>query len=169
VDHVKAQILSDKIIGQKIADWRIESYVNHGKSAAVFRAENDAGAPAAVKIFDDELIERYGDKVQLARIARELTLIGKHHPNMVKILGGGFDTVTNNHFIVMEYLEGPNLKACLDRIPADQISSLVFQLASCAEYLESLELCHRDIKPENIIIAEHYSRLVAPGASRKIS
>jgi hypothetical protein len=41
-------------------------------------------------------------KAQVERINRELTLVGKHHRNMVRILGGGVDTHSNNHFVVME-------------------------------------------------------------------
>jgi serine/threonine protein kinase len=160
MDQVKAQLLADKIVGHNVGGWEIDAYKNHGKSAAVFRAHNSAGKIAAVKIFDDELIERYGDKVQLARIERELTLVGKTHANMVSILGGGFDELSKNHYIVMEYLDGNNLKQCLQQIPADNITSLIAQLASCAEFLESLGLCHRDIKPENIVILDGWSRLI---------
>jgi serine/threonine protein kinase len=114
----------------------------------------------ALKIFDDEIIERYGDKTQLARIDRELGLIGRAHPNMVQILDGGADTSTGNHFIVMEYLEGPNLQKCLLSVPDENIPILIEQLASCCEYLEKLTLVHRDIKPSNIITLDDYKRLV---------
>jgi hypothetical protein len=66
--------------------------IDHGKSAAVFRASGRGGI-VAVKIFDDELIARYGDDTQFERINRELQLIGKSHPNLVKILGGGIDAI----------------------------------------------------------------------------
>jgi serine/threonine protein kinase len=159
MDLAKAEFLAEKLVGKQVGGWVIRKLKDHGKSAAVFLAENDAGT-AAVKIFDDELIERFGDKVQLARIDRELTLVGKHHPNMVRIFGGGFDDITRNHYIVMEYLDGPDLKECLQDVPSDQIGILISQLASCAEYLEGLGLCHRDIKPENIIVVEEFKRLI---------
>jgi serine/threonine protein kinase len=79
---------------------------------------------------------------------------------MVSILGGGFHDLTKSHYIVMDFLHGNNLKTCLKNIPADQIENLVAQLASCAKFLEDLNLCHRDIKPENIIILENYTKLV---------
>jgi serine/threonine protein kinase len=159
MDAAKAEFLAEKLVGKQVGGWEVRKLKDHGKSAAVFLAENDTGI-AAVKVFDDELIERYGDQVQLARIDRELTLVGKSHPNMVRILGGGFDEITRNHYIIMEYLDGPNLKQCLQDVPSDQIGVLISQLASCAEYLEGLGLCHRDIKPENIIIVEEFRRLI---------
>ena len=36
-----------------------------------------------------DLVERFKRDVQLERIRRERTLIGKHHPNLVQIFGGG--------------------------------------------------------------------------------
>ncbi len=160
MDRVKALEIESKLKGQTLQQWQISSLINFGKSAAVFRGKDITdGGTVAIKIFDDELIEKYGDTAQLKRIDRELELIGKSHPNMVKILGGGFDSVTGNHFIVMEFLPGNNIKECLEHIPMDHVPALVSQLANCCEYLETLGLAHRDIKPENIVISEDYSRL----------
>jgi len=159
MDRVKARAWEAKLKGEDIAGCRIESLIDHGKSAAVFKATRN-GQLVALKIFDDEIIEQYGDKTQLARIKRELTLVGKVHPNMVQILDGGVDATTGNHFIVMEYLDGLNLQKCLQSVPSDNIPGLIGQLATCCEYLETLSLVHRDIKPSNIIILDDYSRLV---------
>lgn len=129
------------------------------ENRAVYLATNSNG-PAAVKIFDDELIARYGDKVQLARIDRELTLVGQSHPNVVQILAGGVDAITGNHFIVMEYLNGQNLKDSLADIPVDSIQSLIQQLAFAAKFLEDQGLAHRDIKPENVVVIDNFRKLV---------
>lgn len=160
MDKIKSLELEKTLSGREVGGFRIEKYVNHGKSAAVFRGHDHTGAPVAVKIFDDELIERYGDRTQLQRIERELSLIRHGHSNLVKIHAGGVDTITGNHFIVMEYLDGPNLKACLREVPHEAIPKLIEQLASAARYLEERNLVHRDIKPENIILLNGYRDLV---------
>lgn len=144
--------------GASIDGWLVEQLIDHGKSAAVFRASKGSKF-AAVKVFDRELIERFGGKAQVARIERELTLVGRGHPNMVQILGGGFDTVTNNHFIVMEFLEGTNLKKRLKDVPVESIGWHIRDLAECARYLETLGLVHRDIKPENIQISDDLKKI----------
>lgn len=159
MDKVKASAWEEDLRGKEVGGCVIESLIDFGKSAAVFKATRNA-APVALKIFDDELIERYGDKTQLARIGRELTLVGKSHPNMVEILDGGVDIVTNNHFIVMQYLPGRSLERCLADIPEANVPALIEQLASCCEYLETLSLAHRDIKPANIVILDDYTRLM---------
>lgn len=159
MDKIKAIELEKLLKGREVGGFAIEKYIDNGKSAAVFRASKN-GLPAAVKIFDDELIERYGDDTQRVRIERELTLVGHSDPNLVKILGGGFDNITKNHFIVMEYLDGPNLKETLPNVPSEFIPKLVEQLASAAKFLESRNLVHRDIKPENIVLLDGCQRLI---------
>ena len=159
MDKVKATLWEQTLVGTAVAGCTVEKLIDFGKSAAVFRARRD-GDVVALKIFDDELIERYGDKTQLARIDRELTLVGKSHPNMVEILDGGFDGQTGNHFIVMRYLPGPSLEKCLQDIPEENVANLIEQLASVCKYLETLSLVHRDIKPANIVILDEFTRLV---------
>ncbi len=158
MDAAKAHLIEGKLKGQKLGGWTVESLIDNGKSAAVFKA-SDGDALAAVKVFDDELIERFGDKIQLARIERELSLKGKNHPNMVKILDGGVDTITNNHYLVMEYLPGANLKQRLNDVPMEAIGGYIRDLASCAQYLETLDLVHRDIKPENILVSADLNKI----------
>lgn len=159
MDSAKAREWEDRFRGETIESWTIESLIDHGKSAAVFRAAGEDG-PVALKIFDDEIIQRYGDKTQLGRIKRELTLVGKSHPNMVRLLGGGVDTESKNHFIVMEFLDGPSLSKCLANVPEAHVPRLIEQLVSACKFLESLGLAHRDIKPANIVVLENLSRLV---------
>lgn len=159
MDKVKAALWESDLKSTIVAGCTVESLIDFGKSAAVFKAYRGTEV-VALKIFDDELIERYGDKAQLARIDRELTLVGKSHPNMVEIIDGGFDPTTKNHFIVMGYLEGQSLEKCLLKVPPDNVALLIEQLASVCQFLESLSLAHRDIKPANIVILDNFTRLV---------
>ena len=158
MDNIKALAIENELKGKKIDNWEILNLIDHGKSAAVFKAKNGDNF-SAVKIFDDELIERYGDSTQIQRIEREISLIGKKHENLIEILGGGVDEHTRNHFIIMKYLEGENLKKSINSIDDKDIPLYVSQLASAAKFLEDLGICHRDIKPENIIIDTKLKKL----------
>jgi hypothetical protein len=82
MDTVISKRIEAELIGHEVGDWRIEKRIDQGKSAVVFRAAGDNGL-TAVKVFDPELVERYGKKTQLARIERELQLKGQHHPNLM--------------------------------------------------------------------------------------
>jgi serine/threonine protein kinase len=159
MDRAKAELLFEHLRHAELDGWSIESLIDNGKSAAVFLGKK-AGTLGAVKVFDTELIERYGDKAQLARIQRELELRGTNHENLVGIYGGGYNEDLNLHYIIMEYLEGPNLKAYLPEVNLEQVPGLLAQLALAAKSLEDKGLVHRDIKPENILILDNGNRLV---------
>jgi len=159
MDSVIAKRIAKELVGHEVSDWQIIAQVNIGKSAIVFKASRQ-NEIAAVKIFDPEMVERYGKATQLARIDRELSLKGKHHPNLVRILDGGECPRTGYLFVAMEFLEWPNLASAISTIPRERIWPLISQIASAARFLESLRLVHRDIKPDNIATTPDFERAI---------
>jgi hypothetical protein len=159
MDSVVAKRMEGELVGHEVGGWGIVGRLNAGKSAIVFRATRESES-AAVKVFDPEMVERYGRSVQLARIQRELLLRGKHHPNLIKILDGGECSHSGYLYVAMELIEAPNLASVLSAVPRDRIWPLISQVASAARFLESLGLVHRDIKPENIVVTPDFQRAV---------
>ena len=151
----QAKQFAKKLIGSTCSGWKIDSYINCGKSAIVLKATNKTKM-GALKIFFPELIEKYGAEIQMARIRREKTLVGKSHPNLVQIFDGGFWKERNLFFVVMEYLPWRNLADALVDIPKGEERNIISQIASAAQFLEELNICHRDIKPENIGISNDF-------------
>ncbi len=159
MDRAKAASLARRLVDNKLGEFTVKSLLDHGKSAAVFRANDAENNPVVIKVFDAEIVEQYGDETQLIRINRELELIGHSCPNLVQIVGGGYDEQEKLHYVAMEYLSGFTLKKALTEIPSENIRSLVKQLAVAAKFLEDRGICHRDIKPENIIISDDFKIL----------
>jgi serine/threonine protein kinase len=147
MDEYIANNITTALVGTTVGGWLVQKYVNHGKSAVIFLAEK-GGDRAALKIFDPEIIQRYGRDAQLDRIKREQSLIRKTHPNLVRVFDGGEDG--QYLFVAMEYFEGQNLADVLLKIPASEVRILISQIASAAKFLEDSSFAHRDIKPENI-------------------
>jgi serine/threonine protein kinase len=158
MDHVRATRLAGELKGTQVAGWTVAGLLGNGKSALVLAATKgpDAGA---LKIFDPEMVERLGKKVQIGRIERQCQLIGKDHPNLVRILAGGECASSGLLYIVMEKLGPRTLADALATTPRDAIYPIMTQLASAAQFLESQSppLVHRDIKPENIAISDDLS------------
>ena len=147
----RAEDLHRQLRGRSVGNWHVQELIRYGKSAAVFRAHNSQRT-AALKIFDPELVARYGELTQLTRIKRELSLRGRCHQHLVQIYDGGKCPTTNYHFLVMQHVPGNPLSAILNTIQRTRIPVLLQQLASAAKFLEDNHLVHRDIKPDNIVI-----------------
>ena len=132
--------------------YRLEGVLGQGGMAIVYRAEDTAlGRPVAVKVLreqfsaDPEFLERFRRE---ARAAASLS-----HPNIVAVFDVGRDGATN--FIVMEYVEGEDLKNVIRRegaLPPARLVNLGCQLAAALEYAHRRNLVHRDIKSHNVLV-----------------
>lgn len=156
MDKITAARMETELQGKIIAGWSLGPCIGHGKSALVFQATRDE-EKAAVKIFDREMVERFGKLAQRERISRERQLVGEHHPHLIQVFDAGEDHSLDLFYVIMEFFPGKNLAALIDRIPSERIQPLISQIASAAEFLENRKLAHRDIKPENIGITDDYS------------
>lgn len=159
MDEARAKRMAEELIGKSVGQWEIIEFLGNGKSALVFKGRRN-GAESAVKVFDPELIERFGKDIQLQRIQRELLLKDKYHEHLIQILDGGECSATGHLFVVMSCLQLSTLESQINVIPFQAIRRIISQIASAAQYLESLSLCHRDIKPSNIVITPDYQKSV---------
>ncbi len=159
MDPVRAERISCELTDKRVGGWLIRRYSGAGKSAVVFEAVKDS-QQAALKVFDPELVERFGKDNQLERIDRERSLIGEHHQHLVQIYDGGECTETGHLYVAMEFIDAPNLAESLNDIPREKIADILQQVASAALFLEEKQLAHRDIKPENIAIVSDFSKAV---------
>src|SRR5579864_4253332 len=96
---------------------------------------------------DPEFLERFRRE---ARAAARLS-----HPNIVSIYDVGEDAETHTPFIVMELVEGGNLKDRIRRaapLADDEIRFIGAALASTLAYAHQRGIIHRDVKPQNVLL-----------------
>lgn len=169
MDSVRATQMSQELIGTEIGGWELVELKGFGKSALVIIGKKE-GQVAAVKIFDPELVERFGKENQLKRIKRELELVDHGNPHLVKILDGGECPITGHLYLTMELHDWPSLDEVLNDVPHDKIWSLIGFIAGATKYLEDIGIAHRDIKPSNIIVSPDFTdaRLLDLGVIRPI-
>lgn len=160
MDEVGAKQLEAELIGLQLNQWEIVELIDNGKSAAVFKAKDGLGNNAAIKIFDRELIQKFGEEKQLERISRETDLVGKTHNNVIKIYGGGRWDEQNLLYVIMEYVPFKNLRQVRGKICSNHVKQIVKQLADACIFLEAHKLAHRDIKLENIVITDDFSQII---------
>lgn len=132
--------------------YRLLDKIGEGGMAEVFRAEDTLlERTVAVKL----LREQYAaDPDFLARFQQEARSAAKvAHPNIVSVYDVGSDGRAN--YIVMEYVEGPNLKTLIrEGAPLGVARSVdvAVQMLTALNFAHQKGLIHRDVKPQNILI-----------------
>jgi serine/threonine protein kinase len=134
--------------------YRLDEMIGEGGMAVVYRGYDlILGRVVAVKL----LREQFGsDQNFLLRFTREAQSAAKlSHPHIANVYDVGHDADT--HYIVMEYVNGPNLKDLIRRQGPFTVDGAAFVLRQVAEALDAAHrhgLVHRDIKPQNILVDE---------------
>ena len=132
--------------------YKVIELLGQGSFGTVFLAlDTKLSRRVALKMTNKKL-----DKVSIQRFQRE-AVVGPRlrHPNIVKIFDA--DVHEAQGYIVMEYLDAPDLDTLLDikTFSIDQSIEIVAQIGAALSYLEDNCLIHRDVKPANIIVLEN--------------
>jgi eukaryotic-like serine/threonine-protein kinase len=132
--------------------YRLDELVGEGGMAIVYRGYDLVlNRDVAVKLLRDQ----YGsDENFLARFDREAQSAARlSHPNVVNVYDVGEDDGVR--YIVMENIDGPNLKELIKRQGPFTVEGATFvirQIANGLDYAHARDLVHRDIKPQNILV-----------------
>jgi hypothetical protein len=148
---------------QPLERYTIEKPLGRGGFGEVYLAVSDAGKQVALK-----LVQRFLE-VELRGVRQCLNL---KHPNLVTI----YDLLTSDddeHWVVLEYVEGETLADLLDRhpdgLPERDVIRQFEELAAGIDYLHDKGLVHRDLKPGNVFIEEGTVKVGDYGLSKFIS
>ena len=132
--------------------YRLLSIIGEGGMATVYQAQDIMlGRTVAVKVLDES---RASDEAFLARFYREAQAAANlDHPNIVSVYDIGQDG--NRHYIVMEYVEGRNLKELILEsapFPFERALAVAIQVCTAVGAAHKAGLVHCDVKPQNILI-----------------
>jgi serine/threonine-protein kinase len=153
-----------------IADrYRLESRLGSGGMSTVHLAFDERlERLVAVKLLAEHLAD---DPAFVSRFQREaLSAARLIHENIVQVFDSGLDDDTDQHFIVMEYIEGQSCAEILRArgwLPSDETLPII--LAACAglDYAHRKGVVHRDVKPGNILRAsDHRVKLADFGIAK---
>ena len=145
---------SDKLLGGR---YRLIERIGEGGMGVVYRGEHVMiSRPVAIKLLrahfarNEQITERF---VREAQAAASID-----HPNICAATDFG-RTEKDELFLVMEMLEGQNLKELIERegaLSTARAVSITAQVASALGSAHARGIIHRDLKPENIFLIERH-------------
>jgi eukaryotic-like serine/threonine-protein kinase len=146
------RLMKGEVSGFFYGGVKVLFHIAEGTFARVYRgARLPANQPVAIKVLRQRFVS---DPLAIDRFNQEaangLRLI---HPNIVRILD--FGEQDKRHFMIMEYVEGSNLRDFLKlrhRLTAGEALPLMIGLARGLQYSIDQGVTHRDIKATNILI-----------------
>jgi serine/threonine protein kinase len=139
--------------GTLVADrYRLEHKLGAGGMGSVWRAHDQSlDSVCAVKLVDSDKVADDEVRIRFQREAKAAARI--RCANVVDVFDHG---IWNGiPFIVMEYLDGEDLGARLDRrgiLSPSEVYEIVVQVARGLVRAHAAGIVHRDLKPENVFL-----------------
>ena len=138
------RVLSDR--------YRLLVKVGEGGMAEVYRAQDMLlGRAVAVKLLRSQYSNESSFLVRFLQEAQAAA--GLSHPNIVTVYDVGQDS--DQRYIVMEYVEGVNLKdVVLESAPLgiERSVNITRQICQAVGVAHRAGLVHRDVKPQNVLL-----------------
>ena len=132
----------------EIPNYEIGKLAGRGGVAEVYLARHKLlDRTVAIKVISPSQADDLADK----RFLKEAKVVaGLRHPNIVSIYDVG--VYENKYYIIMEYLEGGDLKQNVKRtLSIPQTLKIIRQITSALSHAHDKGFVHRDIKSQNIM------------------
>jgi serine/threonine protein kinase len=145
----------DPRIGKKLCGrYEIRRVVADGGMGRVYEGiDKQTDARIAVKVLHDDVAK---DEVSLERFKREYQISSDlPHDHIVEVLDFQHDDVAKVWLLVMEYLDGEELRVVLKRekfLPPERIVRMLAQTAIGLDGAHAKQFVHRDLKPDNLFL-----------------
>ena len=140
--------------GQILAGrYRVLAPVGMGAMGSVYRGEHVAmGRAVAIKVISEHLPGEMSARSRFEREARAMAKL--EHPHCASVLDVGLHE--DQPFVVMEFVDGQNLKELIDRGPLEipRAVEITRQILSGLAHAHEHGIIHRDIKPANIVLSQ---------------
>jgi serine/threonine protein kinase len=138
-----------------LGGYRMLYKISSGSFGRVYRADDpSSGRVVAIKVLRNKWSQ---DKHKIDLFLREGKMgMGLKHPNIVEILAVSQDKKTNQYYIVMEFVEGGNLRDFLNirkKMPVADVLRIMEDTAAGLAYAASKGMTHRDMKLTNILLS----------------
>jgi capsular polysaccharide biosynthesis protein/predicted Ser/Thr protein kinase len=138
-------------IAKLFPQLEVLEFIGKGGMGAVYKARQPSlDRLVALKILPPAAASDPGFAERFNREARALARL--NHPNIVAV--HDFGKAGTLHYLVMEYVDGGNLRQieCGGKLTPEQALVIVPQICEALQFAHNEGIVHRDIKPENILL-----------------
>lgn len=148
--------MKNPLIGQQLANFRIERLIGRGGMAEVYYGHDlMLHRPVAIKVIDARLRRNSTYAQRFVQEAR--TIAQWRHENIVQIYFAGEED--SLFYFVMEYIEGLDLSELLAQyreegmlIPHKDVLYIGRAIGNALDFAHENGVIHRDIKPSNVMV-----------------
>lgn len=135
-----------------LGKYKLLERIGKGGMGTVYKAEHTVmDRTVALKVMAQSMLN---DPEAVARFHREVQAAAAlQHPNIVSAYDA--DCVGKTHFLVMEYVDGDDLKERLQqtgRLSVSWVCECIRQAALGLQHAHEHGMVHRDIKPSNLLV-----------------
>ena len=147
----------DARIGETVAGrFKVEELIGQGGMGKVYRARHLAlDRLVCLKMLKPALLE---DSSVVGRFEREALAASRlNHPNSIQVLDFGRNDTDGALYIVMEHVNGKDLRLVLRDewpIPEERLCNIMAQVLAALGEAHAHHVIHRDLKPENVMVEQ---------------
>ena len=141
------------MIGSKVLHYKIVEKLGEGGMGVVYKAEDSKlRRDVAIKFLPNYITKSKEERIRFENEAQAAASL--NHPNIATI--HAIEEADNQIFIVMEYINGPELKEKMEagEITLESSLSIIEQVASGLNAAHQKGIVHRDIKSSNIMLTK---------------
>jgi serine/threonine protein kinase len=145
----------DARLGTRLCDrYEVRRVVADGGMGRVYEGiDRQTNSRVAIKILHDHVAK---DDVSLERFKREYEIShALPHEHIVHVTDFQFDQANGVWILVMEFLEGEELRLVLKRekkLPPERVIRMLSQVAIGLDEAHARQYVHRDLKPDNVFL-----------------
>ena len=144
------------LAGATLGRYQVVGRLGRGGMADVYKGfQPSLDRYVAIKVLHPSMVEE-SEFVQ--RFQREAKSVARlRHPNIIQVFD--YDNQGDTYYMVMEFLDGPTLKAALEEVhrrkeemPLVVALRVVSDVGAALAYAHEMGVVHRDVKPANIML-----------------
>ena len=141
--------------GTKLGPYTLHEMINSGGMSEIWLATDDAGTPVAVRLMRNNSAFAFTERKRFLTGCEVLQKVSGH-PLIIGYVEHG--KIEGELALVMEYVEGDNLKLLMnnqDPMLAENVAEVLIQTATSLEHLHDGGFIHLDFKPENVLLTRN--------------